>query len=298
MRGIAICRSLLCITVLLLFAKHSASETYVVAPDGSGDYPTIQAAVDASVAGDIIELLPGTFRGEGNRDVEVYTQFEIRSQQGDPSACIIDCEGTEQEPHNGFRFYYYGTLEGVSIINGHFIYGGAVYVCCSAVDTSYLNCVFAHNTAFGGGAICAQGLVFMTNCTFYANRADHGAHIMAYDWGWSIPQNCIFACGELDTPFYSADYVEDMVCCNVFGNEGGDYVGPLAQFENVEGNISLDPLFCNPEGDNLFLCVGSPCAPFTPPNEECDLIGALGIGCGSTAIESTTWGRLKAFFRE
>jgi hypothetical protein len=38
-----------------------SATTYLVTPDGTGDYPTIQLAVDAVVDGDIIELTPRTF---------------------------------------------------------------------------------------------------------------------------------------------------------------------------------------------------------------------------------------------
>lgn len=47
----------------------------------------------------------------------------------------------------------------------------------------------------------------------------------------------------------------------------------------INGNISEDPLFCDPEAENYHLQEGSPCAAFTPPNEECDLIGAFPVGC-------------------
>jgi hypothetical protein len=49
----------------------ASAETYVVSPDGSGDFPTIQTAIDAVVDGDIVQLTDGVFTGEGNRDLSV-----------------------------------------------------------------------------------------------------------------------------------------------------------------------------------------------------------------------------------
>ena len=76
------------------------------APYGTGDAPTIQAAIDSAAAsGDIIELADGVYAGPGNRDLSAYEKwFVVRSQSGDPSACIIDLEGDPTEPHRGFTF--------------------------------------------------------------------------------------------------------------------------------------------------------------------------------------------------
>jgi hypothetical protein len=83
----------------------AGATTYVVRPDGSGDYPTVQAAIDGTGWGVIIELAPGVYTGDGNRDIQPpAAQIRIRGQGDDPSACIIDCEGSESDPHRGFIF--------------------------------------------------------------------------------------------------------------------------------------------------------------------------------------------------
>lgn len=71
-----------------------------------------------------------------------------------------------------------------------------------------------------------------------------------------------------------------------------------ARVFGINGNISEDPLFCDPEHQDFTLRENSPCAPFTPPNPECDLIGAWPVGSGSTPTAAATWGQLKALFRE
>ncbi len=60
--------SVLALTVV--WAAGAASETWLVTPDGTGDAPTIQAAVDSCEDGDSVELADGGFRGDGNRDVD------------------------------------------------------------------------------------------------------------------------------------------------------------------------------------------------------------------------------------
>ncbi|MCK4414565.1 MAG: hypothetical protein KAY32_13585 [Candidatus Eisenbacteria sp.] len=61
---------------LLLAASACAAgaETYLVLPDGTGDFPTIQAAIDAALDGDEILLADGTFTGDGNRDLTGQSQ--------------------------------------------------------------------------------------------------------------------------------------------------------------------------------------------------------------------------------
>lgn len=85
-------------------------------------------------------------------------------------------------------------------------------------------------------------------------------------------------------------------CCDLFGNAGGDWVGTIEDQYGTNGNISKDPLFCDPQHVDFTLQLGSPCAPFSPPNRECDLIGAWPVGCGGTTVHRTTWGRIKVLF--
>jgi hypothetical protein len=129
---------------LLAVLGAASATTYTVLPDGSGDYPTIEAAIDVSVNGDVIELANGTFRGPGNRDIQVHEKLiTIRSQSGDPSTCIIDCEGSVAEHHGGFVFYSDVLLEGVTVCNSYREYGtGAV---CVISDGVVRDCVFRNN---------------------------------------------------------------------------------------------------------------------------------------------------------
>lgn len=87
---------------LLLGATPALPATYVIAPDGTGDFPTIQDAVDAAADGDEVLLEDGTFLGPGNRDVDFLGKaLTIRSLSGVRSACVIDCENAAS---SGFRF--------------------------------------------------------------------------------------------------------------------------------------------------------------------------------------------------
>ena len=56
--------------LLLATAVAATGAVYVVSPDGTGDFPTIQAAINGAADGDIVELTDGTFIGAGNRDID------------------------------------------------------------------------------------------------------------------------------------------------------------------------------------------------------------------------------------
>jgi pectin methylesterase-like acyl-CoA thioesterase len=95
------------VAVLVLVVAGTAFGTiYVISPDGLGDYPTIQAAVNAATDGDIIELTDGTFTGDGNRDIAVPSRpITIRSQSGNCTDCVIDCQGNARAEHRDFGDY-------------------------------------------------------------------------------------------------------------------------------------------------------------------------------------------------
>ena len=102
-------------------------QVYVVDPGGTGDFPTIQAAIKAAADGDIIELTDGIFTGEGNRDMDYLGKaITIRSQSGNPEVCVIDCEGTESDPQRGFHLHSGeqagSVLEGITIRGGVMVY--------------------------------------------------------------------------------------------------------------------------------------------------------------------------------
>ena len=58
------------ILTILLAAFPCSAAIITVEPDGSGGQPTIQGAVDIAGTGDEIVLSIGTYKGDGNRDID------------------------------------------------------------------------------------------------------------------------------------------------------------------------------------------------------------------------------------
>lgn len=59
----------------------------------TGDYPTIQSAIDAAAVGDSVLLGAGVFTGPGNRDISFReVDILVASIAGDSDSSVIDCE--------------------------------------------------------------------------------------------------------------------------------------------------------------------------------------------------------------
>jgi hypothetical protein len=87
-----------------------------------GQYPTIQEAIDRAWNDSVIWIADGVYTGQGNRDVDFKAKaVTVRSENG-PAHCIIDCQGTEAEPHHAF--YFHNQEEPNSVIAGLTITGG------------------------------------------------------------------------------------------------------------------------------------------------------------------------------
>jgi len=184
--------------LILLVLPSVGAETWVVRPDGSGDFPTIQSAISGSSNGDVIELTDGVFSGLGNRDINFFGKaLAVRSQSHDPRVCVIDCAGSVGSPHRGFRFVMGegpgSVLEAVTITHGAGVETGGAVLCEDASPT-LRGCVFEDNAARQGGAVfCHWGEPRLEDCVFTGNVAtDHGGGLCLHGCGGAVVDGCEF----------------------------------------------------------------------------------------------------------
>ncbi|MBP7052343.1 MAG: hypothetical protein KBE65_15125 [Phycisphaerae bacterium] len=148
---------------------------------------TIQAAIDASVDGDMVLVAPGTYTGDGNRDIDFAGKaITVKSETG-PELCIIQCGGqyprgdgiptrsaTIQligvEYHRGF--YFHSDEDANSVVQGF------------TVTEGYLR------TEAGGAFYCLESSPTIRDCIITGNVARHGGGIAAYDSSARV-ENCV-----------------------------------------------------------------------------------------------------------
>jgi len=193
-------------------------------------------------------------------------------------------------------------------------------VACSGGSPTFKRCVFRGNTARDGGGglgVYNGAAPLLEDVLFTENASDIGGSIVFDNAAGTLRRVTIVDSGymedwdEYDGPsaihcIGSSPTIEQVIvalsdegvglwadaasspalsCSDLFGNPGGNYGGTLADQTGLNGNISVDPLFCDAAGGDYTLDAASPCL---PANNDCHLqMGAFGWGCGTTAAEET-----------
>ena len=182
--------------------------------DGThGPKATVQEAIELAHPreGDVVVIMPGTYSGDGNRDLD-YRGKAIELRSSDPanedivSSTTIDCGGHHGQEHRGFRFRSMeknaSILNGVTVRGGYVddklgFAGGGVY--CYQACPAIVNCVLKENEAkYGGGVANASGAPEFSNCNFLQNEASsEGGGLYSYS-GNTVVADCDFIANESD----------------------------------------------------------------------------------------------------
>jgi len=287
--------------------------------------PTIQAAIDAVSPGAVIHLDDGIYTGPGNRDLDFNGKMAtLKSVSNDPTACVIDCQGSESSPHRGFTFASGEgpelVIQGVTIKDGFTAEDGAAVI-CSGSSPSFRKVIFATNNSTGsggglflttgsdavmdscsffgnsaetgGGVFCLDSSPVLSNCTFFGNEAQNGGGLASF--GSSIPSvsySLLSFSGSGGAVHVDDSAVPVFSACDIFGNTGGDWSGSIADQLGNNANFSADPLFCDATEANLKPSEFSACAPFDHPERpvgcEDNLIGAWTVCFAEGFIDVTT----------
>ncbi len=129
------------------------------------DQPTIQAAIDASAAGDEIVIAPGTYAPFTIASDELL----IRSSDG-PDVTIIDAVGT-----GGPAILSQGgpevTFQGLTIANG--TGSGGVGFTLGNPTLTFIDCVFSNNSPLAVGVTTNHDFTFVA-CSFIGNSGGNG----------------------------------------------------------------------------------------------------------------------------
>ncbi len=325
--------------IILILAVSTALSATIHVP---ADQPTIQAGIDAAVAGDTVLVADGTYTGSGNRDIDFGGKGVVLKSENGPDFTIIDCEGSASEHHHGFDFHSgeesTAVVEGFTVQGGYVSSFGGAILCANGSNPTIANNMIINNQALngGGGIGCRSSDPVLIGNFLTGNSADDGGAIMLSNSNATISYNvlvknqvlaeggalslwnsspvmvsntivsntavygggAIFICSSSPTlykclfAFNSGSGAitcavgcppssPDLYCTNVFGNSS-DWMGCIADQAGINGNFSLDPLFCDTANDNFHISVTSPCAPANSPCGE--LVGAFGAPCATEPV--------------
>jgi len=296
----------LAMVLLCLPGTGAAAEIWVHPGD------TIQAAIDSATIGDMIIVFPGTYSGEGNREISFGGKDLIVVSFTGPEDTIIDCEGEARAfaLHDGETRA--SIISGFSIVNGYAHTGGGISIEGSSPEI--LNCLFRNCVAFsvpsGGNTIYpgAGGGVYATGgaspciagCTFaycWAQGQDslypyRGSGLLA-SYSTVEVDRCLFVDGRGGAALVAMISSIDVSRCVFFENTevGFDWTS--------DSTLEVDANVCDRGQDASYeFCSDSVCLP--SGNEWGVQVGALGVGCGpcNTPVETMSWGAIKALYRE
>ncbi|MFQ6105182.1 MAG: DUF1565 domain-containing protein [Candidatus Glassbacteria bacterium] len=179
--------------VLLSFYVSVLNATTIHVP---ADSATIQAGINGAVDGDTVLVADGTYTGDGNRNIDFLGKAMVVMSENGPESCIIDCEGSEVEPHRGFYFHNgeeaSSVLKGFTITNGYAdYYGGGIY-CHESSPTIVGNMIMGNTAGWGGGIRCQDSYPTIEGNTITGNQADYsGGGINCWLGGPTISNNII-----------------------------------------------------------------------------------------------------------
>ncbi len=173
--------------------------------------------------------------------------------------------------------------------------GGAVYIEGPTSNVSFTDCQFIGNIASNGSSLYLyMGSVSFEQCLFSRGGLNSGQGTVAYAYyGTSIDfvsctiagnlepdsplmflfnsptriSNSIIAENSCSAPVESMIMgVTELNYTTIYGNSGGNWVGPLEEFDGVNGNVEEDPAFLNSDDGDFHLAENSPCIDTGNPN--------------------------------
>jgi len=234
-------------------------------------FATIQAAIDAAVDGQIIEVGPGVYSGPGNRDIELRgKRITVRSAAG-ADQTIIDCGGVVamEQPvgpsHRGFYIHDGETSE--TVIQGFSIQGGRISgsevpadglqwgagagqpvgggVYCEVSSPSIIDCVIINCAAeIGGGIGCVGGSPTISGCTIMNCRSGGLGSGRSGGGGIGLIRRCdarIINCEVRENSGYYNSHGGGLYC----RNSSARVIGCNISDNRAEGNIDGGGVYCS-----------------------------------------------------
>jgi hypothetical protein len=258
-------RATIAALLILSIASLASARTWRVNTAGTGDAPTLHAAMDSALSGDIVLVEAGHYELADN--LGVPSNVQLIGESG-PALTVISRDALA-----GLDTVELGS--GASMRGVH-VRGNTLPVVFSHGANFFQDCILE---SLGPTLVWCLGSTEFNHCLLLGGAIAHPVSFVA----------CIIATPLRAGVAGSTFFVNDVI---------GD-VDPAVQIPVENGNFFLDPEFCGvPGSGNYFLKSTSPCLPENNPFGVPVLIGPLPQGCGSVAVEEKTWGGVKALYRD
>lgn len=252
-------RLIIAMLVIVTWSSLGEARTWRVNTMGTGDAPSLYAAVDSAASLDTVLVEAGTYALASTLSIPYGVRLVGESG---PSQTLLYRDD-------------YGPVA-ISLSNASI---RGIHVRANTQAILFMHPGAAYNCIIEGGSIGGLGdpAVF-ENCLLLGGEVAFPSSFTAC----IIMSNLgMFAVGST---VLSSDVL------------GPVYPGIDVSSANI--NFSLDPQFCGlPGSGNYFLRSTSPCLPENNPYGAPVLVGPLGLGCGAVSIETRTWGSIKAMYR-
>ncbi len=293
----------ICLLWLHLSASAAHSRTWHVNVSGTGDAPTIQAAIDSSSGGDTILVGPGTYAYALPLIIEDKDGLTVMSESGPQSTSVnaIALNFANYTSILGFTFENY--QNGIVLAWSHHLRvennivrnateaGFNVYVASEVTIKN--NLIYGCQTGMNIGDVSGNIEVRSTTISHCS-----GCGILTD----ATPLALVNSIVSFNSVGVRAVNPISILCSDVYGNSTNYDLLGMSDPTGADGNISADPLYCGVEpqqSGNFLLQSTSPCAPGNHPDGySCDLIGRGTVGCGNTAVNKSTWGIIKSLYRK
>jgi len=157
--------------------------------------------------------------------------------------------------------------------------GGGIWMKSGTASLTSCLLVANHGGLGGGGLAIASGGSRLTTCTLADNAAESAGGGILLQSSDLVLERSILAFNRQGAVAIEGEQRPSLTRCNVYGHQGGDWIGPLADLASQHGNFSDDPKFCSRVQGRYDLRTGSPCLPGARGGRSSGLVGALNRGC-------------------